>query len=131
MHLSNTSDGDDKGIADDWDLWRRVSSQFTVPDENHGGRRPSSQAFQNARGTDRMSVIVGRETPGPEQAIAGHEGYGVASFLAGLARACGQSVRRDPTRDQPAHALVIGPKPKTVLRRLVEGSTWLIEPTRQ
>ncbi len=79
-----------------------------------------------------MSVVVGdlvlaagRE---PGTVLTGHEGYALATFTAGLARACGQGVARDPTTKEPAHALVFGPKPKSVQRRLAKESVWLVPP---
>jgi len=73
------------------------------------------------------SVVVAvnaRETSGPpvlgdevlaagrtaESVLEGHEGFGLVSFVAGLARQLNQGIRRKPLDDEPAHAEVFGKK---------------------
>jgi hypothetical protein len=63
-----------------------------------------------------------------ESAMAGHEGFALVGFPAGLARALNQIIVRDPTPDQPAHALVVGKKTKGVKRALRDGSHWVVQP---
>lgn len=75
-----------------------------------------------------MSVVLGAESSGPEDVLAGHAGFALASFKAGLARKCGQGVARDPLPEEPAHALVFGVKSKALRRRLARESVWVIPP---
>jgi len=122
---------DDPTIEDHAELWRRIPSQFFVEDQNQGGWRPSSQAFQNLNKIA-MSVTLAdlvRES-GQDAAsiLAGFDGYGLALVTAGLARSLDQGVRRDPTADEPAHAEVFGEKTKKVRKAFAKAATWVINP---
>ena len=119
---------DDLTIPDEADLWRRIHPSHIVFDENVGQSRPSSAAFDDSSDGTPMSVLLGQEAGPPENALVDYQGYALASFTVGLARACGQGIARDPTSDQPAHVLVFGRKTKSVKRRLTEGSQWVIRP---
>lgn len=76
---------------------------------------------------EELFLAAGRS---PSAALARHEGYGLAAITAGLARACGQGIARDLTPEEPAHAVVFGPKPKSVQRRLAKASVWILPPPR-
>lgn len=121
---------DDLTIADDAVLWRRIHPMWAVPDENGGGLRVSSAAFDNSPDGSPTSILIaevvlaGRR--GPEVVV--HEGYGLASLKAREARECGQAVVRDPLPDEPAHGLLVGPKTKSVRRRLAAAACWVITP---
>jgi len=127
-----TSPANDASIRDDADLWRRIPPWHFIYDENLERWRPSSSAFADDPDGHPMSIVlaevataVGR---GPVQILTGHEQFTLASITAGLARECGQGVVRDPLPDEPAHGLVIGPKPKSVQRRLAKAAAWVIAP---
>ena len=60
--------------------------------------------------------------------LTGHPGYTLAMITAGQTRACGQGIARDPTPEEPAHAIVFGPKPKSIQRRLAKESSWVLAP---
>jgi len=47
--VSQSSYADDKTVADTSLLWRRIHPTWYVPDENRGGFRVSSAAFENSR----------------------------------------------------------------------------------
>src|SRR5690349_3173057 len=105
---------DDSSLTDSTSLWRRIPPWHFIYDGNLQRWRPKSAAFDNDPDGGPMSVVVGdlvraagRE---PDTVLIGHEGYALATITAGLARACGQGVARDPTTEEPAHALVFGPK---------------------
>src|SRR5882724_4978871 len=122
----------DKTILDEADLYRRIPPNQIVRDENQGILRPSSQAFEDSRDGTPMSVVLadvlsaaGRA---PESVLIRLEGFALASITAGLARDCGQGVARDPTDDEPAHALVFGKKTGSVRGRLAKECRWVIEP---
>ena len=78
-----------------------------------------------------MSVVLGDEvlargrTPG--SILAGHHGFGLVSFLAGLARSLEQGVMRKPLPDEPAHAEVFGKKTKRVQRAFAKNCNWVVE----
>jgi hypothetical protein len=121
---------DVSSLADDVSLWRRILPWHLIYDSNRQGWRPSSAAFDNDCDGGPMSVVLGDVVLAagrkPDTVLAGHPGYAVAAITVALARACGQGVARDPLPAEPAHALVFGPKPKSIQRRLAKGSTWVI-----
>jgi len=127
-----TGPPNDAPIYDEADLWRRIPPWHCIYDNNIGRWRPSSSAFADDPDGHPMSVVltevaiaVGR---GPAQILTGHERFSLASITAGLARECGQAVVRDPLPEEPAHGLVIGPKPKSVQRRLAKATIWVVPP---
>jgi hypothetical protein len=123
---------DDPTIADDASLWRRIHPAWAVPDEYRGGWRVSSAAFDDSRDGSPLSVLLAAAVAatgrGPANILARHEGYSLASFTVGTARACGQGVARTPTPDEPAHASVFGPKTSRVKRNLANAARWVIGP---
>jgi hypothetical protein len=119
---------DDPTITDEAALWRRIPPWHFVPDENTGQVRPSSAAFDNDPNGSPMSVVLAAEAIGPEQVLAGHPGFALASIKVGLVRECQQGVVRDPLPDEPAHALVFGHKTKMVRRRMAREATWVVPP---
>lgn len=123
---------DDPTIGDDAPLWHRVPPWHFVPDENRGGWRPSSAAFDDHPNGTPMSVVLGQEVldanRSVESVVQGHEGFGLVSFTAGLAREKGQGIVRKPVPEEPAHAEVFGKKTRGVMRAFARGSTWIIPP---
>lgn len=113
--MSSPKFEDDLTIADTANLWRRIPAEWVVEDQNLRRLRPSSQAFQDHRDGTPMSVLLGDDvTNGGRTAtdvLKGLSGFGLVSFNAGFVRQqCGQGVARDPTPDEPAHAVVFGKK---------------------
>jgi hypothetical protein len=127
-----TAPPDDASIRDEADLWRRIPPWHFIYDENLGRWRSSSSAFADDPNGHPMSVVLAETAAavgrGPAQILIGHERFALASITVGLARECGQGVVRDPLPDEPAHGLVIGPKPKSVQRRLAKAAVWVIPP---
>ena len=123
---------DDPTIEDEAALWRRIPPWHFVFDTNLRRWRPSSAAFDNDPDGQPMSVLLGEEVTGagrdPVSVLSGHTGFALAAVAAGLTRACGQAVVRDPLPGEPAHALVVGPKPKSVQRRLAKSAVWVVPP---
>lgn len=119
---------DDSTIPDDAKLWRRIPPRWFHHDESLGRSRPAKAAFDDDPDGSPMSVVIAAEALGPDAVLAGHEGYALAAFTAGLARACGLQITRAPTEDQPAHALAAGRKTDSVRRRLARGSQWVVPP---
>lgn len=123
---------DDPTIAPDDPLWRRIPPTWVVFDENLGRKRPTSAAFDNARNGSAMSVVLGRTVQEsgrtPESALASHRDFLLASITAGLARQLGQIVARDPLPDEPAHAVVAGPKTGRVRTTFARQAIWILPP---
>src|SRR5436305_11067683 len=116
---------DDPTIPDEAQLWRRIPPRWFHHDESLGRLRPAKAAFDDDDDSP-MSVVIADESRGPEAALAGHEGYALVAFTAGLARACGLRITRAPTDDEPAHAFVSGRKTDDVRRRLARGAQWVV-----
>lgn len=123
---------DDPTIVDAAALWRRIPPWHFVQDGNTGCLRPSSAAFENHPNGSPMSVVLGDQVVAsgrsPHEIIAGHPGFALAAFNAGLARECDQGVMRDPLPEEPAHAIVFGEKPKKIARRIAKSAAWVIAP---
>jgi hypothetical protein len=109
-------------LADDAELWRRVlfrNPSMTVLDENEGRVRPSSGAFKdNAQGS--VSAYIAAESGGVAAVLLDRERYQLVSFSAGLARACGLAIERDPGHGGSGHVLLVGNKRRRVT---IEGDT--------
>lgn len=122
-------------IPDDRPLWRRINPSFVVKEQDSGNLRVSSQAFQNQRGFDRLSVLNSQivlNSGRSEVDILSHfDGFFLASVTAGFARSLGQMVSPAPEIEEPAHVHVIGPKPKKVRQALAVETKWVIGPNSE
>lgn len=105
-----------------------------VLDENRRGHRPSSAAFGNTTGTERMSVALadtlaslGRS---PESVLSRYEGQLLVGVSAGFVGSLDprQFVERTPVPEERAHGDVVGPKPKKVQRALAREARWIVGP---
>jgi hypothetical protein len=119
---------EDPTIHDDAELWRRIPPWHFYFDDKLGRTRPSKAAFEDDGDGSPMSVVLAAESGRLEAALAGHQGYALATITAGLARACGQRVARDPTPGDPAHAIVIGRKTDGIRRRFAREARWVVPP---
>jgi hypothetical protein len=111
-------------------LWRRVPDIHWV-DDGKGGLRPSSAAFDDDPEGSPTSVIVAAESSLGRclDPVRNHRlRFAVAAFPAGAALERGLSVKRDPTDVEPAHALVVGDKTRSVRNHLVRASVWAHAP---
>lgn len=125
---------DDPSILDDEVLFRRIPPLHHFFDENEQRYRPSSAAFEDDDDGDPMSVylstVILRENRQPESVLAGHEGYSLASITAGLARACDQTVHRDPLPEELSHAVVCGekrkPKNTSPRKKFARAAAWVV-----
>jgi hypothetical protein len=124
---------DDPTIANEDPLWRRIHPEHVVPN-GEGGVKISSAAFSDSSNGHPMSVVLGVEVlrvgRDPRSCLKGSDDYGLAAITAGLARETKQGVQRDEIDEEPAHALVFGPKPKSVQRRYATAATraWVVHP---
>lgn len=122
---------DDAAIHDDAELWRRINPKWVVRDENRGGLRVSSAAFDDSPDGSPTSVLltdVVRETGRTEDdVLRGFDGFGLASITAGKARGCEQGISRDPpVPGEPAHAYLFGRKTKSLKRCLARQAEWVV-----
>jgi len=142
MEMEKTSDViDDESISNDMALWRLVGPNIVINGklmnyivkDDKGKWRPSSLAFQNTKGTDRMSVYLVetvRATGRNAHSLVSEGKPYVAALLAGTVRSkpISQIIIKSPTPDEVAHADVCGTKPKTVKQAMAKASAWEIEP---
>ena len=97
---------DDSTISDDQRLWRRVHPSQFKPRSGTGPSEISSAVFSTR---EEVSVAIASETT-LDLFVANHLEYGVIEFTAGAARRMGCTVVRDSLPNDPAHALVCGPR---------------------
>ena len=119
---------DDPSIVDDDQLWRRIHPSWWVMDRNLGERRLSSAAFDDPHDGTAMSVDIARLRVSVEDALAQHDGYGLAAFAAKVARDFGQGIERAPLSTNAAHAEVFGSKTKKVRKQWAAASQVLRAP---
>lgn len=117
----------DADISDHAELWRRIPPSQWVWDEKIGGKRPSTQAFDNSRDGSGTSVVLAEEST-IEIVLQGHSGFGLAMLTAGSARNAGQGVRRVPIQGILGHAQIEGTKTKSVKKKLVDASKIIVLP---
>ncbi len=128
--MTDAVPADDVSIADTVLLWRRIHPEWYILDENTGGFRITSQAFQNYPETSEMSVCIADECASTEDLLVGHDGFGIAALTAGQCRACDQVVVRAPEPELPAHCHVVGSKGRKQRRCLQKASAIVVEPTQ-
>jgi hypothetical protein len=120
----------DSSIPSDTELWRRIPGWQWVPDDSIAtGFRPSSDAFDD----DELSVVIAAECAGGiPTLLAGHEGFGVASFTVAEIRSRGWGIIRVPDDLLPGHSHVTGKK-KTKSKRtsLAKTCRMLVNPTTE
>jgi hypothetical protein len=123
---------DDPSILNQDLMLRRIPPVHFVPDENSGGQRPSSAAFDNDKDGDPMSVyrqtVIESSGGTMERVMEGHAGYALAAISAGDLRSRDQTVHSDPLADEPAHAVVCGDKTKGTQRFFSRRAVWVIPP---
>lgn len=104
---------DDQSIGNNEHLWRRVHPIQITFDNDTGEPRVSSGVFSTGDG---LSVSIASETT-IEALLRNYPKHSVVEFEAGVARSQGCIIVRDPTPDDPAHALVWGPKSRGRLNK--------------
>jgi hypothetical protein len=105
-------DTDDRSIADDAGLLRRVHPGLVMYDKNQGRWRPMKGAFLDKEMSVDVEMIMQQHGLNLSFSLRNAPNFSLARFTAGAARAKGLSVVHDPCPsdqpDNPAHALVIG-----------------------
>lgn len=120
----------------DWEgpLYRRISPEWVVPEDEPGRFRLSTNAFKDRRETGAMSVVlhdvlIELDLDPPTSALEGWDGYGLVSIDVNIVVGqCGLHIRHDPKPGDPGHALVIGKKTGSIQKRLARSATWITWP---
>lgn len=111
QQIQEMSEGSQTFVPDDRFL-RRIPPIYYNP--NTG--KVMSAAFQNASGTNRMSVDWTKLST-VDDTLRGYPRFGVASISAELCWFLNQEVERVPSEENPAHCDVVGDKPQSVRRK--------------
>ena len=123
---------DDATILEGAVLLRRIPPWHFFFDKNLRRVRPSGAAFEDDPDGTPMSVslkeVMERDGRTVSDSLARHPGFALVGFTARLARKCEQGIARDPLPDDTAHAVVFGPKPKSVRRKFAREAVWMVAP---
>lgn len=111
-------------FADDDSFLRRIHPQFY----DHNTGKVSTAAFQNASGTNRMSVNWMKLST-VDDTLRGYTGFGVASIYADLCWSLNQRIESVPSQGNPAHCDVVGEKPTSVKRKFRDMAKYLQYPS--
>lgn len=96
---------DDDTVPHSATLWRRIFPEDIYFDSNINRRRATSGSLRDVEGA--VSVDLAMLTT-LDEAKARGPGMAIAEFTAGVVRAVGCKVVKDPQPDNPAHTLIYG-----------------------
>ncbi|MGI8640405.1 MAG: hypothetical protein ACR2MG_10740 [Pyrinomonadaceae bacterium] len=124
---------DDKSIADEELLWRRICDvpQWIKKLED-GEIKPSSAAFLD-NFTNEVSVNVASLTT-QEKVMEKYPDMGLVSIKAGMPRSIGHIIAATPEIEDTSHRVICPPpdikgsKRKSLARRMAEESKWILYP---
>lgn len=120
--------GEREAVPDGARLWRRITRDQVVRDENSGAQRISSAAFTDPEMSVSLADTMEADGRTWRDALSGYAGYGLVEFSAADVRKLGLDVHRDPLPEEPAHALVTGRKGKPVKKGLVRAARVIVWP---
>jgi hypothetical protein len=92
---------DDVAIGDEEVLWRRIAPEHFRPDQVTGERRRSDGAFRTQELSVHRACLANKET-----ILSGYPTHRLVALTAGIVRAIGLIIAKDPTEDDPSHAIV-------------------------
>jgi hypothetical protein len=122
---------DDLTIGDGDLLWRRIiPSPLWVLPQADGTYRLSSAAFLDNH-TGEVSVSLAALST-PEKVLSAYTNFSLVELRAGVARALGYRLVRDPTPEDPSHALICPPpdrsknQRKADARRMAAEARWVV-----
>lgn len=119
----------DPTIPNEAVLWRRIPPGQVKWDEKQGRKRASSQAFQDHPVSGAISFYLASDLNGPEDALAGHEGYLLVSVKVGLLREKGFAVTQDPPMPgEHGHTYAAGKNTSKKRTRIAEATEWVVPP---
>jgi len=119
-------DLDDRSIADDVGLLRRIRPDQVVHDKNMGQERPSSAAFKDPHMSVDAESILSANGLDWKFSLRNTPGYSLVRFAAGAARLRQLAVVHKPEADNPAHTEVVGKKTQAIANHLVQESSWVL-----
>jgi len=90
-------------------------------------KKISSAAFQNASGTNRMSVNW-MNLSSVDDTLRGYPRFGIASISAELCWTLKQEIERTGSDSEPAHCDVIGNKPPNIRKQFRDNAEYLRYP---
>lgn len=128
----DAEEADDLTVADECNLYRRITSNQVKP-LNDGRFRPISGAFNNSSGPDGSMSVSLEDTMQshdltPADLVAKHPGTCVAAVSAKFARDEEQRLRRSATEEDVAHGEVLGDKPHGRRKRFAKAAEWAVPP---
>ena len=124
---------DDTTILDeDW-LLRRIPNwpRMYMWCDNEQAYRPTSANFKDNELSVSLEKDMLRDDKDHSEAVKNHPGYGLLKMPVRTVRhdlSNKQAIKRDPTNEDPYHALVLGEKSKGDCRKLRKASEVVIEP---
>jgi len=134
-------DDDDSTIENNVVLWRKITPDWVLNDDN-GNKVLSSAAFQNAaqkkhdeimvpagyKHSPALSVAFSDKTNTTEY-LSSTPGYFLVEFTAGEVRKLNQTVQETPLNDEPAHGSVMGKKKTSRVKKGFKAiSKWVVGP---
>ncbi len=115
---------DDPTISDGEPLWRRILPEWIHAD-NDGSIRPISYAFRDQTPSAELSVHISSLTD-QDRVLRDYPRHSLAAIKASDARALGYAIVRDPTPDDPSHALICPSPNQGNARKLARQATWVV-----
>jgi hypothetical protein len=115
---------DDRSIADDEILWRRIIPEWLCR-EADGTIRPGKVAFID-RLSGEVSVHIASILGDPNLALRGRPADSLAAIKAGHPRSLGLAVVRDPKPDDPSHALLCPSPTPGKARQIAKQAVWVV-----
>lgn len=123
---------ENRPVPDDVQLYRRLHPKQVIWDTNQQSVRATSDAFADRElSVGLEDALVDNELE-PAWMLRLDPLHQLGRFVTGFARSEQQDVRRDPLRgherygDDPAHGVVVGPKPKARRRLFAANCTVLV-----
>lgn len=112
---------DDRSILDDDPIWRRVVHGWIIRREG-ADPRISSAAFCHSSDDHATSVVLARVVAegrrSMDDVLAAEPTHGIVELKASVFRSEHCGITRDPTDEEPAHALVRGRNGPRVRKRI-------------
>jgi hypothetical protein len=115
---------DDLSIGDEEVLWRGIHPHQIVQQAG-GAFRPGSFAFQDNTPFGELSVHIALLTD-QVRILKNYPDQSLAAITAGLPRSLGYSVVRDPTADDPSHALICPSPTRSHARLVAKQAVWVV-----
>lgn len=107
-------------------LWRRIPPWHYKFEENAGDFRPTTAAFEDNPDGQPMSAYIADECAQPENALAGHDGYGLVAIPISVLKAKNMKIVRQEVEGPRGHVGVVGKKTDGVRKAIKRASIWVV-----